>query len=106
MYETIKHVLCQNQLLMTDLPIPSKDEVIKYENEIKTPIPNWYKYFVELNGLNDLRFNFEMLHPRELSLNQKYISHTDFHVFATNGCGDVYCWSIHKPMKYTYGMMK
>jgi len=48
---------------------------------------------VEFGGLNDLRFSAEVFGPNELLSNQQYPPNQDYVAFASNGCGDLFCWA-------------
>jgi len=96
MHETerqIQFILSQNEMHWLDEPIPSQEQIDQVELRLNTRVKEWYRDFVRLGGLNDLRFSAEVFSPQELLENQFYIGSRDYVAFASNGCGDLFCWS-------------
>jgi hypothetical protein len=88
----IPSLLAQNQLYRLDEPVPSDESILVVERQLGRELPGQYKTFVRLGGLNDLRFGCEVLAPSEIENNQGYVSASGYVPFASNGCGDLYCW--------------
>lgn len=89
----IQFILSQNEMHWLDEPIPSQEKIDQVELSLNTRVKEWYRDFVRLGGLNDLRFSAEVFSPQELLENQSYIGSRDYVAFASNGCGDLFCWS-------------
>ncbi|MDO8332085.1 MAG: SMI1/KNR4 family protein [Fluviicoccus sp.] len=92
--DQIESILAQNEKYRLDEPIPSEREITLVEAALQTELKGWYREFVRLGGLNDLRFSAEILSPHELLENQSYVNSRAYVAFASNGCGDLYCWSV------------
>lgn len=90
----IKQILTMNEKHRLDEPIPADSHIDQAERALGTEFKSWYRDFVRLGGLNDLRFNAEILSPEELAVNQNDINNQDYVAFASNGCGDLFCWSV------------
>lgn len=91
--DQIEGILAQNEKYRLDDPIPSESEMARVETALQIELKGWYREFVRLGGLNDLRFGAEILSPQELLENQSYVNSRVYIAFASNGCGDLYCWS-------------
>ena len=89
----ISQILGQNGKYRLDNPVPSQSELDKTETKLGKSLTDWYKVFVMLGGLNDLRFSAEVLSPKELVENQEYINKSKYTVFASDGCGGLFCWA-------------
>ncbi|MFK7161887.1 SMI1/KNR4 family protein [Marinospirillum sp. MEB164] len=90
----IESILAINEKYRLDEPIPPESEMDQVELTLKAELKGWYRDFVKLGGLNDLRFSAEILAPHELLENQIYVKSRAYIAFASNGCGDLYCWSV------------
>jgi hypothetical protein len=90
----IQSILSQNEKYRLDDPVPTESQINQAELGLKTEFKGWYRDFVRLGGLNDLRFSAEILSPQELVENQRYIDSRGYVAFASNGCGDLFCWSV------------
>ncbi len=90
----IASILAKNEKYRLDDPVPTENQIDQAELGLKTEFKGWYRDFVRLGGLNDLRFNAEILSPQELVENQSYINSRAYVAFASNGCGDLFCWSV------------
>jgi len=88
----ISQLLEKNEKYRLDNPSPSQSELGKAELELGKSLTDWYKEFVLLGGLNDLRFSAEILSPDELIGNQEYIKNSEYTAFASDGCGGLFCW--------------
>ena len=89
----IRSILEENEKYRNGNPIPSEDELTDIEIELGIQLKRYYREFVLLGGLNDLRFSAEILAHDELVENQIYIQDRAYVAFASNGCGDLFCWS-------------
>ncbi|WP_091959797.1 SMI1/KNR4 family protein [Marinospirillum celere] len=90
----IESILAKNEKYRLDEPIPPESEMDQVELALKAELKGWYRDFVRLGGLNDLRFSAEILAPQELLENQIYVKSRAYIAFASNGCGDLFCWSV------------
>ncbi len=90
----IESILSQNEKYRLDDPVPTESQINQAELGLKTEFKAWYRDFVRLGGLSDLRFSAEILPPQELVENQRYIDSRAYVAFASNGCGDLFCWSV------------
>ncbi|MBL3558540.1 MULTISPECIES: SMI1/KNR4 family protein [Marinobacter] len=90
----IESILAKNEKYRLDDPVPTESEIDQAELALRAEFKGWYRDFVRLGGLNDLRFSAEILAPSELLENQGYIKNRDYVAFASNGCGDLFCWSV------------
>jgi hypothetical protein len=88
----IATILGQNQVYRLDNPIPSEEEIEQAEKWLCSVLPEQYKVFLRLGGLNDLRFNHNILALREIGGNRRHLPSPGFLPFASNGCGDLFCW--------------
>ncbi|WP_165973898.1 SMI1/KNR4 family protein [Paucimonas lemoignei] len=88
----IASLLAQNQKHRLDDPLPSEADITNAESSLGRGLPEQYKVFLRLGGLNDLRFNHEILSPSEILHNRTYLPSLEYVPFASNGCGDLFCW--------------
>lgn len=92
----IKQILAMNEKYRLDEPIPADSHIDQAECALGTKFKSWYRDFVRLGGLNNLRFSAEVFSPQELLESQSYIGSRDYVAFASNGCGDLFCWSVEE----------
>lgn len=90
---SIQEILAQNLVDRLDEPVPGDEQLTKAETALRVSLPAEYREFVRCGGLNDLRFKNRILGPAEIVQNARYLHGGDHVPFASNGCGDLYCWS-------------
>jgi hypothetical protein len=90
----IEEILQENQNHKLDDSIPTEEDFAEVEMVLNKPLPYAYKRFVELGGLNDLRFNHRVLNPKEIIECDEMVGIDRYLPFASNGCGDLFCWHL------------
>ena len=90
----IEQVLAGNSKYRIERQPPSAEEIAVVENAVGGPLPPGYLEFLRLGGLGDLRFTDEVLAPNEILQSLKLVSYLKLVPFASNGCGDLYCWRM------------
>lgn len=94
MINEIRNILKQNSSHNLDKPVPAESEISKVEELLGMKLPEEYKIFVRLGGLNDLLFSCEIAKPEELIAAKAYIQDKGCMPFASNDYGDLFCWEI------------
>lgn len=73
--------------------ITSENQILEAENQLNFIFPEDYKIYCLKGGLNFLRVHHDILSPKEIVQNFN-LTENKFIPFASNGCGDLYGWSI------------
>ncbi len=77
--------------------IPSLEGIRSAEADLGTTLPKDYVEFCRLGGLNHLRIRHQVLAPAEILANRDPLQDPTLIPFASNGCGDLFCWRAGKP---------
>jgi SMI1 / KNR4 family (SUKH-1) len=73
--------------------VPSRDDLRAVSAALGVALPPSYVEFCLLGGLGELRFSSRILDPKEIVAEKRYVRE-QLLPFASNGCGDFYCWLL------------
>jgi hypothetical protein len=90
----VKEILEANTKFRIERDVPDLEEILELQKAIGTELPASYIEFLELRGLDDQRFNFEILDPSQIQNQLRYVASQGLVPFASNGSGDLVCWSL------------
>ena len=90
----VKEILEANTRYRIEREVPSPEEISELQKAIGMELPASYLEFLKLRGLDDQRFNYEILDPSQIQNQLKYVAPHGLVPFASNGSGDLVCWSL------------
>ncbi len=92
----VEQLLATDATHRIDREIPTTEELRSLEELIDRSLPRAYVEFLRLGGLGDLRFSNEVLAPDEIAEAITSVRRVGLVPFASNGCGDLFCWQRNK----------
>lgn len=88
---SVKAILDENTEHRLDELIPTESRVREIETQLGLRLHPDYREFVLLGGLNDLRFTNRPLTLEEMRESLPQVA-AEYVPFASDGCGDLFCW--------------